>query len=84
MKNFYVIEESVLAQLLRYRYELVCLKSWGVDNWEGYSDALNDKEDDCTNYYDYSKKCSYEIVMEYLKNNPNRLYTLEDYKDNGK
>lgn len=78
--NYYVIEESALASLLRDSHKLECLEDYGVDNWNGYAEALtvSDEED---HYLTYMKKPNHEIVKEYLKDNPEVIYTLQDYKD---
>lgn len=36
------IETKRLAELLRAEAKLEALEIWGVDNWEGYYDALTD------------------------------------------
>ena len=40
------ISKKRYAELLRAEYELTSLELWGVDNWIGYDDALNNSEDD--------------------------------------
>ena len=77
--NYYVIEESALADLIRDSYKLECLELYGVDNWVGYSEALDGDDDD--DYLTYMLRTNHEIAKEYLKDNPDVLYTLQDYKD---
>ena len=76
--NYYVIEESALANLIRDSYKLECLELCDVDNWGGYSEALDGDDDD---YLTYMRRTNHEITKEYLKDNPDVLYTLQDYKD---
>lgn len=76
--NYYVIEESALADLIRDSYKLKCLEDYGVDNWGGYSEALTGDDDD---YLTYMLRTNHEIAKEYLKDNPEVIYTLQDYKD---
>ena len=71
-------EESALADLIRDSYKLECLELYGVDNWGGYSEALGGDDDD---YLTYMLRTNHEIAKEYLKDNPDVLYTLQDYKD---
>ena len=81
--NYYVIEESVLATLLRKSFKLECLAAWGVHNMDNYYNAMEDKtlRDDGIDYYEYSAKTDYEISKLYLLDNPSVVFTLEDYKD---
>ena len=39
------IEQRKLLDLLEAYFKLAALESGGVDNWEWYSEALNDEED---------------------------------------
>ena len=71
-------EESALADLIRDSYKLECLELYGVDNWGGYSEALGGDDDD---YLTYMLRTNHDIAKEYLKDNPDVLYTLQDYKD---
>lgn len=81
MKNrYYVIEESALAVLLRDSFKLERLEDYGVDNWKGYSEALTG-DDESDIYLTYMKRPNYEIVKNYLLDNPEIIYTLQDYKD---
>ena len=41
-----IIDEEELADLLRDRWKLNCLEIGGVDNWEGYGEALSNYEAD--------------------------------------
>lgn len=55
--NKYVIDEDDLAALLRKQYKLNCLEKGGVNNWDNYSEALNEG-----NYSDYDELPDEEIV----------------------
>ena len=57
--NYYVIEESALADLIRDSYKLECLELYGVDNWGGYSEALGGDDDD---YLTYMLRTNYDIA----------------------
>ncbi len=78
--RYYVIEESALAVLLRDSFKLERLEDYGVDNWKGYSEALTG-DDESDIYLTYMKRPNYEIVKNYLLDNPEIIYTLQDYKD---
>ena len=45
MDKFYKISEQGLKRLIRDSIELNYLDGYGVDNWEGYDEALSDMGD---------------------------------------
>jgi len=77
--NYYVIEESALAEFIKNDYKLGCLESHGVDNWERYSDALAGKDDGC-NYWKYAERSDHEIAKKFAEFDPD-VITLEDYEN---
>lgn len=79
-ENYYVIKEEALANLIRDSFKLECLEAYGIDNWKGYSEALT-VDDECDAYLNYMKRTNHEIAKEYLLDNPEYIYTLQDYKD---
>ena len=42
MEKAYVVYENELRELIHDSLKLMALESGGVDNWEWYSDSLND------------------------------------------
>lgn len=42
MENKYIVPEKRLRELLETEARLAALEQGGVDNWEWYSDSLND------------------------------------------
>lgn len=44
----YVLTESELQTLLQDHKRLEALEAYGVDNWYGYEDAMNDEEYEIT------------------------------------
>lgn len=46
--NKYILTESELHELLQARNRLEALHAYGVDNWEGYEEAINDEEYEVT------------------------------------
>lgn len=42
MENKYIVPEKRLRELLKAEARLAALEAGGVDNWEWYSDSLND------------------------------------------
>ena len=40
--GYVVITNTALQKFIQNTDELLALKAWGVDNWEGYSDAMAD------------------------------------------
>lgn len=59
------ISVEELAQLLRYSYKLECLEAAGVDNWEGYDYAVNEKDEDGLSYRDYFHTTDEELTKDY-------------------
>ena len=49
------IKQDRLIALLKAEAKLECLEGFGVDNWSGYGDALEDEGEDFLNYYDMCK-----------------------------
>lgn len=50
MSKTYIINEEVLKDLIESHLELLALQDAGVDNWKGYSDAINESEDWSSNW----------------------------------
>ena len=50
------------AELLRAEYELTSLELWGVDNWIGYDNALNNSEDDMLSARDFCAMSDDEVI----------------------
>lgn len=71
--KFYEISEEEYRELLKDSKTLEVLREYGVDNWDGYEDAINENEDyinDCEDILDVEpirEDC--DINMEYLKKN---------------
>lgn len=40
-EKYYLVSEEELIDLLEAYYKLIALESGGVDNWEWYSESLN-------------------------------------------
>ena len=45
MEKFYVLSETQLKLLLRYKAELNALEYGGVDNWDWYGESIHESED---------------------------------------
>lgn len=45
MEKFYVLSETQLKLLLRYKAELNALECGGVDNWDWYGESIHESED---------------------------------------
>lgn len=56
------INEDLLVQLIKDSYKLSCLEACGVDNWEGYSEALRFDADGALSYFDFIKQDKSEIL----------------------
>ena len=78
-ENYYVIEESALANLLKNDYKLSCLESYGVDNWDKYSEALAGEESG-NNYWKYAERSDHEIAKECVEFDPDVMLP-EEYLD---
>lgn len=63
------INEDLLVQLIKDSYKLSCLEACGVDNWEGYSEALRFDEDGALSYFDFIKQDKSEILKDCLNGN---------------
>lgn len=52
MEKYYKVSESELKRLITRDYILLALERGGVDNWDWYSDSLNDflKEDESPSF----------------------------------
>lgn len=55
--NKYILTESELHELLQCRNHLEALQEYGVDNWDGYEEAMNDEEFEVTDddFAEYSR-----------------------------
>lgn len=42
--NYYRLSDKELLALLEDRQQLYALQCHGVDNWDGYEEAINDEE----------------------------------------
>lgn len=53
----YILTESELGLLLQDQKCLEALQAYGVDNWEGYEEAINDEEYEVTDddFADYTR-----------------------------
>ena len=56
------INEDLLVHLIKDSYKLSCLEACGVDNWEGYSEALHFDADGALSYFDFIKQDKSEIL----------------------
>lgn len=63
------IKEDLLVQLIKDSYKLSCLEAYGVDNWEGYSEALRFDADGALSYFDFIKQDKSEILKDCLNGN---------------
>lgn len=63
------INEDLLVQLIKDSYKLSCLEACGVDNWEGYSEALRFDADGALSYFDLIKQDKSEILKDCLNGN---------------
>lgn len=63
------INEDLLVQLIKDSYKLSCLEACGVDNWEGYSEALRFDTDGALSYFDFIKQDKSEILKDCLNRN---------------
>ena len=64
MSKKYLVDENILAELLREEQKLKLLENGGVDNWEWYDDSLN--PDDGITYDDIQDMSDDEVIEEYL------------------
>lgn len=69
--NFYEISEDEYKELLRDSKILEVLRERGVENWDGYEDAIKENEDyinDCDDILDIEPiRINYDFNIEYLK-----------------
>lgn len=65
----YILTESELRLLLQYRKCLEALQAYGVDNWQGFEEAINDEEYLVTDA-DYDE---YTCISECANNNSAKL-----------
>lgn len=63
------INEDLLVQLIKDSYKLSCLEACGVDNWDGYSEALHFDADGALSYFDFIKQDKSEILKDCLNGN---------------
>lgn len=70
--KFYEISEEEYKELIRDSKTLEMLKDYGVDNWDGYEDAINDNEDYINDFDDILDeepiRVGYDINIEWIKN----------------
>lgn len=59
-----LISEKELRELLKASEKLYRLEVWGVDNWEGYGEALTNPEFD-NDLIDWEKEDLDSLVAEY-------------------
>ena len=69
--DFYEISEEEYRELLKDSKTLEVLREYGVDNWDGYEDAISENEDyinDCDDILDLEPiREDYDINMEWIK-----------------
>lgn len=69
--NFYEISEEQFKELLRDSKILEVLRERGVENWDGYEDAIKENEEyinDCDDILDEMPiRINYDFNIEYLK-----------------
>lgn len=69
---FYEISEEEYKELLRDSKILEVLKERGVENWDGYEDAINENEEyinDCDDILDEMPvRIGYNINLEWIEN----------------
>lgn len=69
MSKKYLVDENILAELLREEQKLKLLENGGVDNWEWYGDSLNPNNDiidgDIT-YEEIMNMSDNEVIKKYL------------------
>ena len=69
--DFYEISEEEYRELLKDSKTLEVLREYGVDNWDGYEDAISENEDyinDCDDILDEMPiRIGYDINLEWIK-----------------
>ena len=69
--DFYEISEEEYRELLKDSKTLEVLREYGVDNWDGYEDAISENEDyinDCDDILDEEPiRVGYDINIEWIK-----------------
>lgn len=69
--KFYEISEEEYRELLKDSKTLEVLREYGVDNWDGYEDAISENEDyinDCDDILDEEPiRVGYDINIEWIK-----------------
>lgn len=69
--KFYEISEEEYRELLKDSKTLEILREYGVDNWDGYEDAISENEDyinDCDDILDEEPiRVGYDINIEWIK-----------------
>lgn len=69
--DFYEISEEEYRELLKDSKTLEVLREYGVDNWDGYEDAISENEDyinDCDDILDLEPiREDYDINLEWIK-----------------
>lgn len=69
MSKKYLVDENILAELLREEQKLKLLENGGVDNWEWYGDSLNPDNgviDGDITYEEIMRMSDDEIIEKYL------------------
>ena len=70
--NFYEISEEEYKELLRDSKILEVLKEHGVENWDGYEDAIKENEEYINDYDDILDempiRIGYDINIDWIKN----------------
>ena len=70
--DFYEISEDEYKELLRDSKILEVLRERGVENWDGYGDAIKENEEyinDCDDILDEMPiRIGYDINIEWIKN----------------
>ena len=70
--NFYEISEEEYKELLRDSKILEVLREHGVENWDGYGDAIKENEEYINDYDDILDempiRIGYDINTDWIKN----------------
>lgn len=66
MDEWYRISKEELVELLYSNFKLMALESGGVDNWDWYSESINDFEERNGELYTLAREelCCFDIVKE--------------------
>ena len=69
--DFYEISEEEYRELLKDSKTLEVLREYGVDNWDGYEDAISENEDYIKDFDDILDeepiRVGYDINIEWIK-----------------